>query len=100
MSYETYATDTFRNLFESLEPDEKRWINNIKEKFRDYPAGKPLGFGWFREKKYRNKRLYFLVDEGMKKILFVSFASKKRQQEIINFVKENMRELLDYLKSL
>jgi len=41
-----------------------------------------------------------LIDEGTQKILFVSFASKKEQQEIINFVKKNMQELLNYLRNL
>ncbi|MEK6881775.1 MAG: hypothetical protein AABY22_19310, partial [Nanoarchaeota archaeon] len=72
----------------------------LKENFKDYPTGKPLGYKLFREKKYLNKRLYFLIDEESQKILFVSFAPKKEQQEIINFVKSNMKELLAYLKSL
>lgn len=54
----------------------------------------------FREKKYLNKRLYFLIDETQKKILFVAFAAKKQQQEIINFIKLNKEELLDYLKKV
>ena len=75
-------------------------INKIKKKLEDSATGKPLGFDWFREKKYKNKRLYFLVDEQNKKILLVAFASKKDQQKTIDFVKENMKELLGYLRNL
>ena len=48
----------------------------------------------FEKKKYLNKRLYFLVDYHSEKILLVSFASKKEQQNVIDFVKNNKEELL------
>jgi hypothetical protein len=83
-----------------LDKNERDWIEKVREKFRDYPTGKPLGYKWFREKKYLNKRLYYLIDEESKKILFVSFASKKEQQEVINFIKLNMKDLLNCLKNL
>ncbi len=59
-----------------------------------------MGFEWFREKKYENKRLYFLVDKQNKKILLVAFATKKDQQKVIDFIKSNMKELLNYLRNL
>ncbi len=98
--YESYATDSFKKVYETLDQSEKTWIDKTKENLKENPTGKPLGFKWFREKKYLNKRLYFLVDDEKKRMLFVSFASKKEQQEVINFVKLNMKELLYYLKSL
>ncbi len=98
--YVIYATDTFKKLFLTLDKSEQNWIEKIKRKLEDNPTGKILQFSWFREKKYLNKRLYYLVEEEQKKILFVSFASKKDQQRVIDFVKVNMKELLEYLKSL
>lgn len=98
--YKLFATDSFKEICETLDKSEKDWIDKIKGNLREYPTGKPLGFKWFREKKYLNKRLYFLVDDNEKKILLVSFASKKEQQEVINFVKLNMKELLYHLKNL
>ncbi len=100
MSYRIYATDTFKTLYSSLEKDEQRWIDKIKKNLEEYPTGKILKYSWFREKKYENKRLYYLLDDKKKNILFVSFASKKEQQKIIDFVTLNMKELLQYLKSL
>ena len=98
--YTIYATDTFRSVYDALQKDEKDWVDKVKEKFKEYPTGKPLGFPWFREKKYMNKRLYFLIDEQGEKILFVAFASKKEHGEVIDFVKGNMRILLEYLKKV
>ena len=81
-NYEVYKTDSFKKLFETLNRAEQNWIKKIKEKLEELVTGKPLRFNWFREKKYLNKRLYFLIDEQRKKILFVSFASKKTSKKL------------------
>ena len=98
--YKTYATDTFKKIYNSLNQGEKDWINKTKAKLKESPSGKTLKYRWFKEKKYLNKRLYFLIDEKSRKILFISFAPKKEQQQIIDYVKANMKELLHYLKNL
>jgi len=98
--YNVYATDTFKKLYSTLENSEQIWINKIKNNLEESPTGKILHFKWFREKKYLNKRLYYLVDEEYKKILLVAFASKKEQQKIIDFIKADMEELLTYLRGL
>ena len=100
MNYQVYATNTFEELFPTLDGSEQLWIEKIKEKLEENPTGKILHFNWFREKKYLNKRLYFLIDEETKKILLVAFASKKEQQKVIDFIMVNMQELLSYLRSL
>lgn len=98
--YEIFATETFRKIYQSLPANEKEWVDTTKENIKESPFGKPLGFPWFREKKFLNKRLYFLIDEQLKRILLVSFASKKDQQQIIDFIKQNMKELLGLLKNI
>ncbi len=100
MSYRIYATETFKTLYHSLETDEQIWIDKIKKNLEEYPTGKILKYKWFREKRYGNKRLYYLLNDENKKILLVSFASKKEQQKIIDFITLNMKELLSYLKNL
>lgn len=98
--YTVYGTDTFKKIYESLDKSEQLWIQKISKQLEEYPTGKILHFSWFREKKYLNKRLYFLIDEHQKKILLVSFASKKDQQKVIEFIQRNMREFLEYLRKL
>lgn len=98
--YTIFATDTFKEVYATLDKSEQIWITNIKVKLEENLTGKILKFAWFREKKYLNKRLYYLIDEQSKRILFVAFASKKDQQNIINFVIVNMKELLEYLRNL
>ena len=100
MNYSTYATDTFKEIYASLDKSEQNWIDKTKKKLAENPTGKILQFSWFREKKFLNKRLFFIIDEELKKILFVSFASKREQQDVINFVVNNRQELLNYLKNI
>ncbi len=98
-SYEVYATDSFKRLFETLDKDEQNWIDKIKDNLEEAITGKPLQFNWFREKKYLNKRLYYLIDKSQKKILLVSFASKKDQQKEIDFIIENKDKFFNLLRS-
>ena len=98
--YIIYFTDAFKEVYNSIDKSEQQWINKIQKKLEENPTGKILQFSWFREKKYLNKRLYYLIDDNNKKILLVAFAPKKDQQKVIDFIKTNMRDYLDYLRRL
>ena len=90
MPYEIYETETFSKLYEAMERVEQEWVNKIKAQLVENPqVGKPLKFEWFREKKFGDKRLYYLIYRDASKILLVSFGSKKEQQKIINHILEN-----------
>ena len=52
--------------------------------------GKPLGYEFFREKKFDGKRLIFLVYEQHKCVFLVTITDKKLQQIEINFIKANL----------
>lgn len=94
--YDILETDTFEEIYDSLDNTEKQWIDKIKKQLAISARGKPLGFPWFREKKLLNKRLYFIVDQANKKVILLSFAPKKDQQAIIDYVKSNMKTFLDH----
>ena len=90
MPYDVYETETFSKLQLTMEKEEKEWVDKIKIQLKDNPStGKPLRFDWFREKKFGNKRLYYLVYKNLNRVLLVSFGSKKEQQEIIEHIIEN-----------
>ncbi len=100
MVYIVHETITFSKIRESLDNNDSTWIEKIRFKLEINPTGTTLGFPWFREKKHHDKRLFFIIDYNEKKILLVAFASKKEQQEMINYVKEHREELFRYLRSL
>ena len=99
MPYNIYETETFSKLYEVMEKEEKGWVDKIKIQLKDNPdVGKPLKFEWFREKKFGNKRLYYLIYKSLNRILIVSFGSKKEQQKIINHIiknKERYKKLIE-----
>ncbi len=90
MVFEIRETDEFHHIFEELEPAEKAWVLKIVEQLKLNPYnGKPLGYRWFREKKWEGKRLYYLIYQNNEIILLASYGDKKDQKEIITFILEN-----------
>ena len=101
MVYEVYETTTFSEIYETLEKDEQEWINKIKLQLKENPrVGKPLRLDWFREKKLKNKRLYYLIYKNLNKVLIVAFGSKKEQQKIINSVLMNLERYKRIIESV
>ncbi len=83
--FEILETEPFHSLFEKLDRREQEWIRKIKEQLKTNPfAGKPLRFDWFREKKFENKRLYYIVSQKYQRVLIFAFGNKKQQQKIID----------------
>ncbi len=92
---EVYETDTFSKLYEALENREKEWIEKMKDQLAlNLQVGKPLRFDWFREKKFENKRLYYLINETKNKAILVGFGDKKEQQRTIGHILLNKERYL------
>lgn len=90
MPFDIYETETFSKLYGSMEKEEREWIDKIKIQIKEnINVGKPLKFEWFREKKFGNKRLYYLIYYNLKRVLLVAFGSKKDQQKIIDHILGN-----------
>ncbi len=92
MGFDIFETETFVKRFDSLDADEKEWVRKIVGQINQNPdkVGTPLKFPWFREKKFRDKRLYYLVYADLKKVLVVAFGDKKEQRKIIEVVLRNL----------
>ena len=90
-----YETEIFSKLYDACEKKERDWINKIKDQLKEnLRVGKPLTLGWFREKKFENKRLYFLINEQRNKAILVAFGTKKEQRRIINYILWNKERFL------
>ena len=68
---------------------EKRIAAICQELKENQYSGKPLGYSFLREKRYEDKRLYYLVYENIRVVLLVSISDKKTQQETIDAIKES-----------
>lgn len=95
---EVLETETFSKIYETSEKVEQEWMDKIKDQLEENLAvGKPLRFNWFREKRFGNKRLYYITNESTKKAVLVAFGTKKEQQKIIDSVLENMERYLKFV---
>ena len=84
-----------------MEKVEQEWVDKIKLQLIENPqVGKPLRFDWFREKKFGDKRMYYLIYKDVSKILVVSFGSKKDQQKIIDHIIENKERYRKIIESV
>ena len=91
-------TETFSKLIEASEKNEQIWIEKMKTQLKENLAvGKPLRYEWFREKKFGNKRLFYLINESTQKAILIAFGTKKEQQKIITHILINKER---YLKQI
>ncbi|MCK5632443.1 hypothetical protein KAH94_01725 [bacterium] len=95
VAFKVFVTQTFQSKLLKCDKKFKLWTEKVFDQLAIDPFfGKPLGAKWFREKKFENYRLYFLVFEEKKSVYVVNLSSKKDQQRIIN----SIRLLLDTYK--
>ena len=86
-AFSVFVTRTFQS---KLLKQDKKFRVLVEKAFDQLAlnplAGKPLGARWFREKKFENFRVYFLVFEEKKSVYVVNLSTKKDQQRIINSI--------------
>lgn len=66
----------------------------------NFNLGKPLSYGFFREKKLGGERVYFLVYDEIKLILLVGVSNKKTQRVTIDYIKLYLSEFKTYAYEL
>lgn len=70
-------------------------VDNVENEIIINPyVGNPLNVKWFREKRFKKYRIYFLVYEDLESVIMVGVSEKKDQQKIINTI----RFLFDYFR--
>jgi len=103
VAFKVFVTQTFQSKLLKSDKKFKLWVEKVFDQLAVNPfAGKPLTVKWFREKRFGNYRLYFLVFEDKKSVYAVNLSTKKDQQKIINSIwlllDTYKKELEDLLK--
>jgi mRNA-degrading endonuclease RelE of RelBE toxin-antitoxin system len=97
MIWSIEITEIFEHNFNKLIP--KNLQDSLKKqifKLKENPyVGKPLGYRYFREKKIKKWRIYYLIYESRLVIYFIDVSDKKSQQIVIDKIKEKLKELND-----
>ena len=95
--YKIYTTKEFDKDFTKLDKSIQRAIDNEIEQLEISPyVGKSLNYKFFREKKVKNFRFYYLIYEEFIVVFLIAISDKNEQQKTIDLVKK----LIPYYKKI
>ena len=101
MTYAVYTTESFEKEIEKLPDSDKEIIKKIFLQIKENPyVGYQIRYRFFREKRIREKRIYYLVYDDLSAVLVVAFGGKKIQQRTIEEVIKYLPEFKKYMKNL
>lgn len=98
--YRIYRTKEFDRDFSKLDNSLKQQVAKAIEQLNTMPyTGKPLGYEFFREKKVRCYRVYYLIYEEYVVVFVISLSDKKDQQTMIDKIKGLLPYYRDEIKN-
>ena len=101
MSYKIYTTEDFEKEFNKLSPLDKEAIRKLFLQLKENPfVGDTIRYPFFREKRLREKRIYYLVYKDITLVLVIAIGGKKTQQETIDEIISLFPEYKKYIKDL
>ena len=101
MAYAVYTTESFEKEIRRLPDSDKDIIQKIFLQLKENPyVGDSIRHRFFREKRIREKRIYYLIYDDLSAVLIVAFGGKKAQQETIDRIIELLPEFKIYLEKL
>lgn len=99
MVFRVFRSEWYEKKLNRLDSSEIKHVGEFEQRLKSEPySGKPLGYKFFREKKFDGKRLLFLVYEEHKAIFLITITDKKAQQHEIDMIKSNLdiyKDILD-----
>ena len=101
MFYGVYVTEIFEKKTSNLTNFDKKILNKIYLQLKENPyVGDSIRYKFFREKRLKEKRIYYLIYEELKCVLIVAFGGKKRQQKTIDEIIEMLPYFKKYIKEI
>ena len=103
--FRVFRSEHYEKKLSKLDTSEQFRVTKFEQSLKEEPySGRPLGYRFFREKKFDGKRVLFLVYEERKCIFLVTITDKKAQQHEIDLIKANLdvyrKELEDLIIGL
>jgi len=88
MKFRIYHSERFEKELTRFDKKFQERVDKIEDELVENPySGKPLGVRWFREKRYENYRIYYLIYDDLESVFMVGISDKKDQQKVINTIK-------------
>lgn len=101
MVYAIYTTKSFDRETAKLPQNDKERIEKIFLQLKENPyVGDQLQYKHLREKRIREKRVYYLVYDDLRAVLVVVISGKKDQQATINHIIDSFDEYKEHLGRL
>ena len=101
MVYAVYTTESFEKEIENISNSDKEIIKKIFLQLKENPyVGDAVSYKFFREKRLREKRIYYLVYDDLSAVLVVAFGGKKAQEETIDEIIKYLPKFREYLKKI
>ena len=101
MTYSVYVLEVFDKEMNKLPKDYSSKIEKIFLQLKENPyVGDQIRYRFFREKRIKEKRIYYLVYDDLKIVLMVAMGGKKAQQETIDKIINYFKEYRSYAEKL
>jgi len=101
VGYAIYTTEDFDKDVMKLSSEEQGRIQKVFLHLKDNPyVGDQLRYKCLREKRLREKRIYYLVYDDLMAVLIVAVGGKKAQQETIDYIINSFDYYRIYLEQL
>ncbi len=99
--FRVFRSEWYEKKLGKLDRSEQEKVDVFEQQLkRDPYSGRPLGYNFFREKKFDGKRLLFLVYAEHAAVFLVTITDKKAQQETIDVIKEHLDQYKEQIKNL
>lgn len=99
--FRVFRSEWYETKFKKLDKSEQEIVSIFEQRLKLEPySGKPLGYAFFREKKFDGKRILFLVYEEQSVVFLVTITDKKAQQREIDLIKRNLDMYKEMLKEI
>lgn len=101
MQFRVFRSEWYEKKIGKLSIQERTRVDKFEQELKEQPySGKPLGYPFFREKKFDNKRLLFLVYEEHQAIFLVTVTDKKTQQMAIDLIVKNLDRYQETIRTI
>lgn len=99
--FRIFRAEWYEKKLNKLSTNEQERAKKFEQDLKQNPyQGKPLGYEFFREKKFDGKRMYFLVYECHQVVFLITISDKKTQQEVIDVIKANLDVYKEQLEKI
>ncbi|MFH1521345.1 MAG: hypothetical protein ABIF18_00130 [archaeon] len=101
MVYAVFITENFQKEMVGFSQSDREKIQKVFLQLKENPfVGDAIRYRFFREKRIKEKRIYYLIYDDLSAVLIVAISGKKTQQKTIDYIIRYLPEYRRYVKNL